>query len=162
MESKDYIKFLNLRFLHFWISSLIGQFKNSEKNLSWIFELTNQRRGRENSKFKNGPTLDQISSRLGPDNQNRTSVFSSICPWDYFLSDSGKSEVVSKGLWHRLSDFIPKFAKYRHRMAFQHWIDRWNLTYVYLEESGKIWAEISLKFLFYNLCLLPKPRKLTL
>ena len=25
-----------------------------------IFELTNQRRGRENSKLKNGPTLDQI------------------------------------------------------------------------------------------------------
>ena len=50
----------------FWISSLIGQFKNSEKNLSWIFELTNQRRGRENSKLKSGPTLDQDIVKLGP------------------------------------------------------------------------------------------------
>ena len=63
--SKDYIKFLNLRFVHFWISSLIGQFKNSEKTFSRIFELTNQRRGRENSKFKNGPTLDQNIVKLG-------------------------------------------------------------------------------------------------
>ena len=31
-----------------------------------IFELTNQRRGRENSKFKNGPNLDQIIVKLGP------------------------------------------------------------------------------------------------
>ena len=63
-----------------------------------IFELTNQRRGRENSKFKNGPTLDQICSRLGPNNQNLTSVFPFICPRDYFLSEIGKSEGVSKGL----------------------------------------------------------------
>ena len=31
-----------------------------------IFELTNQKRERENSKFKNGPNLDQIIVKLGP------------------------------------------------------------------------------------------------
>ena len=30
------------------------------------FELTNQRRGRENSKLKSGPTLDQDIVKLGP------------------------------------------------------------------------------------------------
>ena len=76
----------------------ISNFSYFTKKFWKFFELTNQRRGRENSKFKNGPTLDQISPRLGPHIQNLTSVFSSICPRDYYLSEIGKSEVVSKGL----------------------------------------------------------------
>ena len=36
------------------------------------FELTNQRTGRENSKSKTGPTLDQILEMLGLDNENLT------------------------------------------------------------------------------------------
>ena len=58
---------LRIFFEFFPLSSLIGQFKIFEKCSLKIFELTNQRRGRENSKYKNGPTLDLIWSRLGLD-----------------------------------------------------------------------------------------------
>ena len=42
-----------------------------------IFELTNQRRGRENSKLKNGPNLDQSIVVLRPNFEVKSSKMSS-------------------------------------------------------------------------------------
>ena len=43
-----------------------------------IFESTNHRRGRENSKLKIGPTLDQSFVKLGPNVEVNSAKISSI------------------------------------------------------------------------------------
>ena len=63
-----------------------------------IFESTNHRRGRENSKLKIGPTLDQSFAKLGPNFEVNSAKISSIWLKDYFLSESWKSEGVWQGL----------------------------------------------------------------
>ena len=91
-------------FVHFWISSLIGQFKNSEKLLCSIFGLTNQRRGRENSNFINGPNSDQIIVYSRWYNLLKMLDFMSVWYSDYSVCKLGKSEVV----WHPLTGTTPK------------------------------------------------------
>ena len=59
-----------------------------------IFELTNQRRGRENSKLKNGPNLDQSIVVLGPNIGVKSAEMLSIWSNNYFLSQSSKSVMV--------------------------------------------------------------------
>ena len=52
------------------------------------FELTNQRRGREDSNLKIGPTLDQILAKFGPNFEVLATKNSSKGSNGYFLSDS--------------------------------------------------------------------------
>ena len=59
-----------------------------------IFELTNQRRGRENSKLKNGPNLDQSIVMLGPNFKVKSVEMSSTWSGHSFLSSWSKLEMV--------------------------------------------------------------------
>ena len=79
---------------------------NVTKYFFRIFELTNHRRGRENSKSKNGLTLDRTSVYLWWCIRLKPSDFMSVWSVDYLVRKLGKSE----GVWQGLINIIQRKA----------------------------------------------------